>query len=148
MQAENRGRPARTVGDPQLRARITAKGKKWILGDQKQYGILTKIALYGLLLAIGYVFIYPLLVLLSTSFKSIYDLSNPLINWIPEAFYLENYKRAFVVMGGMEVIIRSLLVMGLTAFIQTLVSALVGYGLAKYPSWPPASFWPWSSLCS
>ena len=135
MQADNKGRLAQAVLNPQFRARIAGKSKKWIFGNQKDYGILTKIIMYVLLLAIGYVFLYPLLVLLSTSFKSIYDLSNPLVNWIPETFYFENYKRAYIVMGGMEVIIRSLLVMGLTAVIQTLVSALVGYGLAKYPSW-------------
>lgn len=135
MQTAEKKAFSQAVRDPLFRKRLAGKSRKWFIGNQKKYGLVTNIVMHVLLIAIGYVFIYPLLVLLSTSFKSIYDLSNPLVNWIPETFYFENYQRAYVVMGGMEVIIRTVLVMLLTALLQTLVSALVGYGLAKYPSW-------------
>lgn len=111
------------------------KIKKLFLGNQKRYGFLETLLIYLLLIGIGFVFIYPVLVLLSTSIKNIYDLVNPLVKWIPETLYWDNYVRAYKVMGGIKVLINSILYMGLIAVVQTFVAAVIGYGLAKYDFW-------------
>ncbi len=111
------------------------KVKKWVLGNQKKHGIIPSIIMYTLLFGLGFVFIYPLLSIFSTSTKNIYDLVNPMVKWVPETFYWENFAKAYRVMGGMKVVIQSLILMGLLALIQTLVAAWTGYGLAKFTTW-------------
>lgn len=106
-----------------------------IVGNQKHHGIFTNAILYMILISIGFVFVYPLFIVLSTSLKNIYDIVNPMVKWVPEEFYWQNYVRAYKVMGGLKVLRSSILNIGLVAICQTFTAALVGYGLAKYNFW-------------
>lgn len=60
--------------------------------------MLLKLFVYVLLIGIGFVYLYPVLYMGSYSFKSLDDLLNPLVNWIPTTIYLENYMRAIRVL--------------------------------------------------
>lgn len=95
-------------------------------------GLISKTALYISLIAMGFVFLYPILVIISSSAKDAYDLANPMVFWIPSKITFENYIRAFSVLGGLETVITTILVMLCIAFAQTLSAAVIGYGLAKY----------------
>ncbi len=98
-------------------------------------GVTSKVVLYTMLIAIGFVFLFPILVIISSSAKDAYDLANPLVFWIPSKISFDNYVRAFSVLGGYKTIITSIVVMLAVAVAQTLSSALVAYGLAKYDFW-------------
>ncbi|HBM79752.1 MAG: carbohydrate ABC transporter permease [Clostridiales bacterium] len=115
-----------------LNVKNKEKLKKIILGNGEEMGILEKILLYSLLFAIGFVFLYPIFVMLSTSMKSVYDIANPLVNWIPMGFNAENYIRAFKVLGGFKTIYVTVGSMTLIAVAQTSSSAVIAYGFAKY----------------
>lgn len=101
----------------------------------KFFHILGRVALYLILIAIGFVFLMPILTLLSSSLMDIYDLSNSMVTWIPTKFTMENYQRAFEVMGGMKTVFLTIGVMFVIALAQTLSSALIAYGFAKYDFW-------------
>lgn len=108
------------------------KMKRMILGMQGTDGILFKLLIYGLLVGIGFVYIYPLIYMGSYSFKSLDDLLNPLVNWIPTQLYLENYKRAYEVLNFIPTLLETLYVAAIPAVAQTAVGAVVGYGLARF----------------
>lgn len=95
-------------------------------------GILMKILIYGLLIGIGYVYLYPILHLVIYSFKSLDDILNPLVNWIPTEFYLENYIKANKVLNFFPTLLETLYVTVLPALLQTVAAAVVGYGLARF----------------
>ena len=94
---------------------------------------------YFILTAIAYIFLYPLFRMFSTSVKNIYDQVNPLVIWFPEEFAWENYRRAWVALGQWNTYWLSLRNIGMIAVVQTLSSALIGYGMAKFDYW-------WSKL--
>ena len=108
------------------------KIKRFLLGYTLTDGFIYKVCIYALLISIGFVYIYPLLTMVSTSFKSTSDLINPTVNWIPSTFYIENYTRAFKVLKYPQTLGQSLLVTLLPAILQTLVTSLIGYGFAKF----------------
>ncbi|MDR1532608.1 MAG: carbohydrate ABC transporter permease [Clostridiales bacterium] len=106
-----------------------------LIGSQERRGLLASIVLYLTLAGVSFVFLYPILFIISGSAKDIYDLSNPLVRWVPTKITFDNYVKAYNVLGGFRTLGVSLAVMLSTALAQTAVSALVGYGLAKYQFW-------------
>ena len=65
------------------------KIKKLLLGYNLTDGLLFKIAIYVLLISIGFIYIYPMLYMLSISMQSYTDIINPSISWIPSGWYPE-----------------------------------------------------------
>lgn len=104
----------------------------FLLGTRASYGLLFTALVYALLLAIGFVYLYPLLFMLVTSFKSLSDLLNPMVQWIPTELYLGNYVKAFRVLDYPNTLKNSILVSLIPSVIQTIICSIVGYGLARY----------------
>ncbi|MCR3906617.1 MAG: carbohydrate ABC transporter permease [Tenericutes bacterium] len=108
------------------------KIRKFVLGNTGSDSALAKIIIYVLLISIGFLYIYPMLYMLSTSLKSQADIINPIVNWVPTAFYFGNYERAFRVLRFFPTLSGSLVITLLPALIQTLITSFIGYGFAKF----------------
>jgi multiple sugar transport system permease protein len=106
--------------------------KNFFLGSRTSYGLVFTTLLYLLLIAIGFIYLYPLLFMFITSIKSPSDLLNPMVQWVPTQFYTENYIKAFRVLEYPHTLVSSIMVSVLPSLIQTVVCSLVGYGLARY----------------
>ncbi|MGC8902324.1 MAG: carbohydrate ABC transporter permease [Fervidobacterium sp.] len=89
-------------------------------------------AVYFMLLLIGFVFIYPIIFMLSYSFMDTADLVNPLVKWIPTKLYTGNYKDAMVVLDYGKTLIQTLIVTLIPATLQTLSASIVGYGFSRF----------------
>jgi len=112
--------------------RWAAKGKQILWGRQGNDGLMLKIAVYLMLVIFGFVYIFPLLFMISQSFKSLDDLLDPTVGWIPRAPEWSNYVQAWHVLDYMRSLGASLLNSLLPALAQTFSCAIVGYGFAKY----------------
>ena len=108
------------------------KIKGFFFGTRKSYGLVFTVVLYVLLLAIGFVYLYPLLFMFVTSLKTPTDLLNPMVQWIPTEFYLGNYEKALRVLEYPNTLLNSILVSVVPSLITAAVCSLVGYGLARY----------------
>lgn len=106
--------------------------KGLLLGTRSRRGLLVTIALYTLLISIGFVYLYPLLFMFVTSIKSPQDLLNPMVQWVPTSFYIDNYVRAFKVLNYPVTLLSSILVSVVPSLIQAAVCSIVGYGLSRY----------------
>ena len=106
--------------------------RKWLLGTQERMGALPKTLLYVLLIAIGFVYIYPLLNMLITSLESLDDLLDPAVQWLPHKLRLDNYEKAFQTMGVAEHLVDTLELTLLPALMQTISCALAGYAFARF----------------
>src|SRR5512136_419167 len=73
--------------------------KSFLLGSRTKYGLVFTILLYLILIAIGFVYLYPLLFMFVTSMKTPTDLLNPMVQWVPTQFYIGNYVKAFNVLN-------------------------------------------------
>ncbi|MBK9050764.1 MAG: carbohydrate ABC transporter permease [Chloroflexi bacterium] len=109
--------------------------KSFLFGNRTSYGLVFNILLYMLLIAIGFVYLYPLLFMFVTSMKSPSDLLNPMVQWVPTEFYGGNYLKAYRVLDYPHTLASSILISVVPSIIQTIVCSLVGYGLARYRFW-------------
>lgn len=108
------------------------KFRKHLLGAKDREGIAPKLIKYVLLIGIGFVYLYPILYMISTSLMSLDDLLDASIKWIPARLYLENYAKAFKVMNFWKSLRDSILIAGVPTLIQVCSCAVIGYGFARF----------------
>jgi len=106
--------------------------KRVLLGRKGNDGLLFKIVLYILLTGISFIFLYPLLSMLSMSIMSLEDLIDTSISWIPRNFTFMNYVNAFEWMKFFDAFLDSLKVSIYPTLATVLSSALIGYGFGHY----------------
>jgi multiple sugar transport system permease protein len=115
-----------------LRHPLIERARLFLFGSRAHRGALFNAVLYALLIAIGFVYLQPLLFMFITSIKSPDDLLNPMVQWVPNELYLGNYIRSFRVLNYPNTLAASLIISVTPSVLQTLVASLVGYGLARY----------------
>lgn len=106
-----------------------------LFGNRAHRGLTFTIALYALLIAIGFVYLQPLLFMFITSIKSPTDLLNPMVQWVPTELYLGNYIKGYRVLNYPNTLLNSILISTTPSLLQTAVASLIGYGLARYRFW-------------
>ena len=106
-----------------------------LFGSRTGYGLIFTVLLYLLLIAVGFVYLYPVLFMLVTSLKSMDDLLNPMVQWVPSQLYLGNYEKAYKVLDYPAALMSSIVISVVPSLIQAAVCSLVGYGLARYRFW-------------
>lgn len=127
---------ANTYSPPLNRLRLNRtaldRARTILLGNRTSHGLIFNALLYLLLIAIGFVYLYPLIFMFVTSMKSPGDLLNPMVQWIPSEAYTGNYEKAYRVLDYPQTLASSVLVSVVPSLLQTIVASLVGYGLARY----------------
>ncbi|MDP2425070.1 MAG: carbohydrate ABC transporter permease [Candidatus Izemoplasmatales bacterium] len=106
--------------------------KKLFLGRRGNDGLLFKIVLYLLLIGISFIFLYPLLSMLSMSLMSVEDLVDSSISWVPRNPTLRHFESAFVWMKFWESFLDSLQVSIYPTIATVVSSALIGYGFGRF----------------
>jgi multiple sugar transport system permease protein len=104
----------------------------FLFGNRAHRGLVFTLTLYALLIAIGFVYLQPLLFMFVTSIKSPADLLNPMVQWVPTELFMGNYERAFRVLDYPNTLLASIMISVVPSIIQTGIASLVGYGLARY----------------
>ena len=111
----------------------TSKKVKSILyGNKENSGLLSKVIIYSLLIFIGYVFVYPIIIMFTASLKDAQDIINPLVNWVPSHIYLDNFIKAWNTLGGFKTVLTTVGIALAIASLQTISAAVIGYGFAKF----------------
>lgn len=98
----------------------------------KRRQLLKAIVVSIILIMLSYIFLYPVFRMVSYSFMSLDDLTNPLVNWIPTAFTLENYTKAYEVLDYIPTLIATIFVAVLPSVFQVASTAVIGWGIAMY----------------
>lgn len=109
-----------------------AKLKKIFYGMHLTDGLFYKIAIYTLLISFSYVYLYPVLFMFVNSFKTVQDLIDPGVKWIPTTIEIENYQRALEVLQLPQSIYQTFGYVFKVSILATVSSALIGYGFAKF----------------
>lgn len=104
---------------------------KKILKD-KIVRFLIVVARTGLLLGLSFVLIYPLLYMLSVSFRTTEDILNPMSIWVPRSFTFENITEAVKGLDYGESIKNTLAINTVSCLLQVVSSCAVGYGFARF----------------
>ena len=85
-----------------------------------------------LMLGVSYVILFPFLSKIAGSFMTKEDVVDATVSMIPKHFTLEIYKYLIVENHYFEALLNTTVLSLLSAFLQTLVACLIGYGLAKF----------------
>jgi multiple sugar transport system permease protein len=117
---------------PTLSVSQKATLQKIFIGKTFTDGLINRVVIYLLLIGFSYIYLYPLLFMFVNSLKSVDDLINPGVQWIPTMIQWENYTRAFTVLNLPESVINSTMYVLRVSISVTLSSALIGYGFARF----------------
>lgn len=105
---------------------------RFIFGTREKQGVGKQICVYALLICIGFVYLYPMLYMVSTSFMNRDDLLDTSVKWIPSSFYLANFKDAAASMNFWTAFGKGILIAGLPTLANVFICMMIGYGFARY----------------
>ena len=108
------------------------KIKKLLFGSKLSDGLLLAALIYLLLICVGFVFLLPILKIISSSLKPLNEILDPTVGFIPKSLYFENYKRAFQVLNLKSNLPKSVVTALLPAVCQTFMTMVTGYGFARF----------------
>lgn len=87
---------------------------------------------YGILILLAAMFIYPFLLAISTSFKTLPEINQNPVSLIPETFTLEGYQRLFTFNVGRWTLNSAIVAAAITLG-NVVFASLAGYALARIP---------------
>jgi ABC-type sugar transport system, permease component len=87
---------------------------------------------YLMLFGLAFVFIYPMLYLISKSLMQSSDLSDASVQWIPKALNFSNFKYAWEALDYLPKFKNSIITSLVPALVQIASCAFIGYGFARY----------------
>ena len=114
--------------------------KKFMLGHRGESGFIGKFFMYLLLIGISFIFLYPILKMLSKSFMGLEDLMDPSVIWIPSKVVSSNYSKASEVLNFWKALGDSLKVGIWPTLCSVISSSLIGYGFAHF-NFPGKKIW-------
>lgn len=106
----------------------------------KAVNIISKFAIYFVLICIGFIFLEPIFEMISKSVMTTKDLIDPSITWIAKHATLDNFKNAIGTLDIPTSILNSIWYSALLAIAQTFVSATTGFALSRY-TFRGRNFW-------
>ena len=149
------GRKVRRTSRSVSMRRKGIKGLLYSIRHIKAFQILGKALIYFVLICICFVYLEPILEMISKSFMAAKDLVDPSIKWIPKNITLDNFKAAAETLSianfkkiseeGLAALadnslFNSIWISGLFALAQTIVSSFTGFALSRY-KFKGKSFW-------
>lgn len=105
---------------------------QFVFGTREKQGVGKQIVIYGLLICIGFIYLYPMLYMISTSFMNRDDLLDTSVKWLPSTLYLQNYVDAAKSMDFWMSLAKGVLIAGLPTLCNLFICMVVGYGFARY----------------
>ena len=106
----------------------------------KAVNIISKFAIYFVLICIGFIFLETIFEMISKSIMTTKDLIDPSITWIAKHATLDNFKNAIGTLDIPTSILNSIWYSALLAIAQTFVSATTGFALSRY-TFRGRNFW-------
>jgi len=116
------------------------KLKKILWGSRGQGGVIRLTGLYVILIGISFIFLYPLMQMVVTSFMSLEDIIDPTTIWLPNKIVIGNYQKAINVLNFGKAFRDSITVALWPTVIGVITSSIIGYGFAHY-RFPGKKIW-------
>ncbi|QHW31184.1 carbohydrate ABC transporter permease [Paenibacillus rhizovicinus] len=112
-------------------SRTSQRIKVFLLGRSLSDGLIAKLVLCVLLSIVGYLYMQPLIYMVSTMLKPLNDLLDPTVGLIPRELTWENMHTAYRGLVYGEAIRNTALLSVSCSIVQVFICAVTGYALAK-----------------
>jgi multiple sugar transport system permease protein len=106
--------------------------KHHLLGMKFSDGLIFKVLIYGLLISLGYIYLYPMLYMITNSFMTVSDIIDASVRWVPSRLNWDNYVVVWQAIDYPSALWDGIVLAGLPALSATVSSALIGYGFARF----------------
>ncbi|MFH5882174.1 MAG: carbohydrate ABC transporter permease [Candidatus Izemoplasmataceae bacterium] len=106
--------------------------RRFFMGMKFTDGFIFKLGIYALLISLGYIYLYPMLYMVTNSFMTMSDIISVSVRWIPSRLNWENYQIVWREINYPRALRDAIILAGVPALSATFSSALIGYGFAKY----------------
>lgn len=110
--------------------RTLAGVRRFVQGKARK--ILFRAIILLLLVDVGFIFVMPLLRMLSQSLMHVMDFYDPTVVWIPRHWSWENYRLVYQALTYPLTFKNTFLLAIIAAILQTTSCAIVGYGFARF----------------
>lgn len=114
--------------------------KRIMLGSAEKRGFIGGFVVYLLLIVISFIFLYPVLYMISRSLMSRNDLLDSSAMWIPSSVTLHNYESAILTMDYWNSLLKNLYLAAVPTLAQVFICSMAGYGFARY-NFPLKRLW-------
>lgn len=108
------------------------KVRKFLMGTKEREGFLKIFIIFALLICIGFIYLYPILYMVSQSFMDLDDLLDSSINWIPSSLETANFTQAATSMDFWPSLGKSIIIAGVPTICNLISCGIIGYGLARF----------------
>ena len=105
---------------------------RFVFGTKERDGLGKQIVVYGLLICIGFIYLYPLLYMFSTSFMNRDDLLDSSIKWLPNTLHIQNYFVAAKSMDFWTSLLKGFTIAILPTICNVIICMFIGYGFANF----------------
>lgn len=96
--------------------------------SEKVWPVFRFLILFGL----GFVILYPLLYMLSTSIRPQAEMTDPSVMWIPKTVIFSNFVDVWVALDFPKVMLNTLMINVLCSVMQVVTCGITGYGFARF----------------
>jgi multiple sugar transport system permease protein len=112
------------------RDRLSVKKREiWL---RRMKSVFSDILHYVVVISLSFVFLYPMLYLLSRSLMTSRDIADLTVQWIPKGLSFENFIFAFKGLNYWPHFLNNLVISVGSALLQGIGCAIAGYGFARY----------------
>lgn len=111
---------------------IKVRFKRILFGMKFTDGLIYSTLIYTLLISLGYIYLYPILYMVTNSFMTMEDIINVSVKWVPSTLNWENYRLIWEEIDYLDALKDALFLAGLPALSATFSSAIIGYGFARF----------------
>lgn len=111
---------------------IGQKIRAFLWGRGMQSGFISKLIVFVLLIDVAFIYVYPILYMLSTMMMNTLDLVDPTIRWIPTNLCWDNLQKAFEGLEYWQGFAQTLFVSSIATIAQAISCAVAGYSFARY----------------
>ncbi|MFD0716245.1 carbohydrate ABC transporter permease [Paenibacillus sp. GCM10027626] len=119
------------VARSSLRGKTPQLWKKRIVGTRGNDGWIAKLCIYAVLSCIAFLYLQPVLYMISTMLKNLVDLLDPTVQWFPRVLEFENVQKAWKGLRYPEAFFNTLVIALFGSIFQVLSCAVTGYALAR-----------------
>ena len=108
------------------------KIRRFLMGSKDKQGFLKQFFIYLLLVCIGFIYLYPILHMISSSLMSLDDLLDSSIKWLPSSLNFSNFVQAGKSMNFWTALWQSIVLAGAPTLCNLISCSVTGYALARF----------------
>jgi multiple sugar transport system permease protein len=139
MLPQKRAGPTRWVSEETVRSWIEFL-KYRVIGAEMDKGILFKILLYVILINVAFIYIKPILYMVTTMVKDAKNILDPTVIWVPKSLYFGHLAEATRLLNYVKSFMISVSLSATVSVLQIFSCAVAGYAFARL-DFPLKNLW-------